>query len=509
MADNSSSTTITNTGVEILNETQQKDSVVVEESWADGHKEQYSYPTILNRWLKNIERREVFVDNFDNKAYENSFSVEYGPEKLVREDEMWTIYGREVIVKKLVRVNGHVEEVIYTYYQERADFHFKNLNYKFDYIQWNVENYNDNFVAAVSTKSGYDMMSYTNEIRTDYAGFIKMSEENIDWFKKVIEIDHYEVINGNRDDYSDAFFTLVELTEIAVYTDGTTKEVKKVNGKFPKNVSPLTNWVINTDVWGVYTSNDLVLSLGSKEAKSKDSFKYNSYTYYFSNEVSGQLNKGVATVVNDIVYDDGNVHYEFGNTELKVVKKEENTERLGEDDEKATYSYALKANVEFGAAQEVTLPGTINIIKAPEPEIHDHGKVVATYCTSTPDESRNSWYNVACIQFEDGYRMVGMTSNESMEFDFSMSSWNGVNSAVYTNGAWVPAFAEDNAGANCMVWTGENGGRRVLDYITATAQGWNNGHNTVWDIRREGRISQDGYSVTFYLNGLAGQTLEF
>jgi hypothetical protein len=61
-----------------------------------------------------------------------------------------------------------------------------------------------------------------------------------------------------------------------------------------------------------------------------------------------------------------------------------------------------------------------------------------------------------------------------------------------------------------MRWRDESGAsRRVLDYITATAQSWNNGHNTVVDVRREGKISADGYSVTFYLNGEPGQTLNF
>jgi hypothetical protein len=313
------------------------------------------------------------------------------------------------------------------------------------------------------------------------------------------------VVNAIREDY--ATYTYVSLDKVAYYSDGTEKKLGTYSAKLPIEVKPLTNWVLNEDVWGVYASGDLATTMGSKSKETADKFSFNRYVYNFSNEVAGQINKGMASVPNDIVFNDGDVEYKYANTNLEVVKKSEETTRLGEDDEKTTYAYACVASVLFGVAQEVTLPGTINLVKAPKN--HDHGKVVATYCTSTPDESRSHWYNVACIQFEDGYRMVGMTSNEAMEFNFTMASWNGVNSAVYANGMWVPAVAEDNAGAGCMVWTGENGGRRVLDYITATAQGWNNGHNTVWDIRREGRISQDGYSVTFYLNGLAGQTLEF
>lgn len=509
MANNSSEYSIDNTGVEILNDTQQKDSVIIIETWADGHKEQYPYPTILNRWLKNIERREVVVPSFDGATYANGFgSPEIRSEKLVREDEMWSVYGREYVIRKVVSVDGHSEEVIYTYYGERAEFHFNGMNYSFDYIDWSITNYNDNFkVAAVSTKNGYDELSYTNEIRTDYAGYVKMAEELIDWYKEQVVVIGFDAINAVRTDYPT--YTWVSLDKIAYYSDGTNKKVGTFSAKLPISVNPLTNWVLNEDVWGVYTSGAFEGSQTGKSAEVAEKFfSYNQYSYRYANTVAGQTNALSVSAPNDIVFNDGDVEYKFSNSDLAVDNKGDNTSRVSEDESKTTYAYTCLAGVTFGeSSQDCTLPGTINLVKAQRN--HDHGKVVATYMTSTPDESRSHWYNVACIQFEDGYRMVGMTANESMSFNFTMASWGGVNSAVYTNGMWVPAFAEDNAGAGCMVWTGENGGRRVLDYITATAQGWNNGHNTVWDIRREGRISQDGYSVTFYLNGLAGQTLEF
>lgn len=104
-----------------------------------------------------------------------------------------------------------------------------------------------------------------------------------------------------------------------------------------------------------------------------------------------------------------------------------------------------------------------------------------------------------------------MANNDDTEFNFTMASTKDkVNSAVYYDGEYHPGIASDNKGANCMVWADENGkSRRSLDFISATAQGWNNGHNTVFDERREGKISEDGYSVTLYLNGLACQTLNF
>jgi hypothetical protein len=502
----------TTTGVEVLNENQQKDSVIITKTWADGHTERYSFNTILNRWLKNIEKREVIVSSFDNRTAGSSFSKVEGGESVVRQDNMWTIYGREVVIVKMASVNGVTEEVKYTYYQERAEFNYEGVSHSFEYVDWQIDNYSDNFKSApISDKNGYDQLNYKNEIKTYYLGFVQMSEETIAWYKESVKIKGYGVIDANRVDYTT--YTLVSLTKVAYYSDGHEEKVGTFSAKLPISVKALTNWTINADVWGVYTSNDLTNKMAAKSAKTAEKFfSYNQYTYNFSNEVSGQLNKGEVIVPNDIVFNDGDVEYNFANSDLNVKKNNEGTSFVSENDEKSTYSYACVAGVEFGeTSQEVTLPGTIYLAKQQpvEPEVnHEHGKIKATYMTSTPNENRSHWKNVAVIEFEDGYRMVGMAENNATEFNFTMSSTKNVNSAVYTGGKWIPAIAQDTD--RSMKWKDENGTtKRSLDYISATAQGWNNGHNTVVDVRREGKISEDGYSVTFYLNGLAGQTLNF
>ena len=66
LANNGTTTREGNYGVVILNENQQKDSVVIITTWDDGHTEISTNSTILHRWLKNIERREVIVASFDS-----------------------------------------------------------------------------------------------------------------------------------------------------------------------------------------------------------------------------------------------------------------------------------------------------------------------------------------------------------------------------------------------------------------------------------------------------------
>ena len=90
------------------------------------------------------------------------------------------------------------------------------------------------------------------------------------------------------------------------------------------------------------------------------------------------------------------------------------------------------------------------------------------------------------------------------------STTNGVNSAVYADGKWQVSKAEDNTSAKCMIWRNEGGqAKRTLDFVTATAKRWNNGHNTIKDPRRSYTIIDGGYGVTLSLNGASGQTLHF
>lgn len=504
--DNNTDVNKTATGEEVLNETQQKDSVIITKTWADGHSERLSFNTILNRSLKNIEKREVMVNSFDNRTAGSSFSKLEGGEQFVREDGMWKVYGREVVVTKMVSVDGNAQEVRYTFYQERADFNYEGISHSFGYVDWTVNNYADDFnAAAVSDKDGYDELTYRNEIKTYYLGYVQMSNEVINWYKEAIKINGYGVVNASRKDF--ATYTLVNFEKIAYYSDGSVKSVGSYTAELPIFVIPNSNWVITTDVWGVYTSNDFGKELNSKTAKTADKFfSYNQYLYTCTNTVSGEENKFTVSVPNDIVFNDGDVEYKFENSELKVNKKNENIVFATEDGDKSTYAYTCVAGVEFGGAdQEVTLPGTVNIIRH-----HEHGKVVSVFTYTTPNENRSYWKSTAAITFEDGYTMIAIEDFSSATFnDFSLSSTkSGVNSAVYANGSWIPAIASDES--NCMLWKDENGTKkRVLDYVTATAQRWNDGHNTVVDVRREGRISEGGYTVTFYLNGLACQTLRF
>lgn len=468
------------------------------------------YTTNLRRSIKALDRREVVVPNFDGQEVGESFSRVQGEEKYARQDGKFLVYGRETVYTKMVSVGGESREVSYTLYQERAVFTLN--SHEFAYVNWSVENAADNFKAAqISTMDGKNELDYTNEISTSYLnGYVQKANEVVAWFSgdtpKVI--DHYEVINAERHDYST--YTNVMLEKVAVYSDGSKEPAGKFSANLPINVTPLTNWVLNVETLGTYTSGAFSgTEQGRNQKTAEKFFVYDQILYRYANTVAGKENALSVSVPNNIVFNDGDVEYRFNNTNLTVNKGAENTTFSTETSTNKVYKYGVVANVTFGASQSVNLPGTINVKKAEEN--HAHGKVKEVIFTTTPNEDR-SFYKSACvIVFEDGYRMVGLADNGAKSFSFTMSSTvNGVNSAVYADGKWQVSKAEDNTSAKCMIWRNEAGAaKRTLDFVTATAQKWNNGHNTVVDVRRKAQISSDGYSVTLYLNGNAGQTLKF
>lgn len=469
------------------------------------------YSTNLRRSIKALDRREVVVINFDGQDVGASFSRVQREEKYARQDGKFLIYGRETVYSKMVSVGGETREVSYTLYQERAVFTL-NSQHEFAYVNWSVENAADNFTAAqISTMDGKNELDYRNEIKTTYLdGYVQNASEVVAWFSgdtpKVV--DHYEVINAERKDFTT--YTNVVVEKIAVYSDGSKEPAGKYSANLPINVTPLTNWVLNVENLGTYTSGAFSgTEQGRTQKTAEKFFVYDQFVYHYANTVAGKENALSVSVPNNIVFNDGDVEHRFNNTNLVVNKGSEATTFSTETSTNKVYKYGVVANVTFGASQSVNLPGTVNVKKAEEN--HAHGKVKEVIFTTTPNEDRSSYKSACVIVFEDGYRMVGLADNDAKSFSFTMSSTvSGVNSAVYADGKWQVSKAEDNTSANCMIWRNESGtAKRTLDFVTATAQRWNNGHNTIKDPRRTYDITSGGYGLKLKLNGEVGQTLNF
>jgi hypothetical protein len=489
-----------------LNDSTYRDSVIV-----DGEVDKID----LSYSIQAIERREFVLDNFNNPYFEEVFSS--GEPELIRNTKIgnWSVNNFKQTFKKIVEVGGQKEYVTYTAYYQEAVHVPTSTEFKSD--PYAVANDQDWFEEVdPSTKEGYTEMDYFNQIRATYRGKAKYLTEEIGYFVKgdvpvpdVPTVDHHEA-TGDRNDYTT--HTAVTYEKFAIYTDGTRESVEKDGENIQIRIVPETNWTINVDNLGTYVSNAFAINLISKTPRKQGNFSYNEYCYRVYNTVAGQTNSFLVYVPNDIVREDKDARMEYKNTDLVVAKGAESTTFKTEDDSKKVYDYRVTANVTFGANQNVTLPGTINVKKEVTPPAnHEHGKVKEVLFTSTINEDRSFYKSVAVIVFEDGYRSIGMTDNDSKTFSFNMSSYtNGVNSTVYTGSKWIPSIAVDENSDGCMVWYDENySPKRTYDFLSANRNRWNNGHNTVVDVRRSYTIIDGGYGVTLKLNGASGQTLHF
>jgi len=491
-------------GERIINDSTKRDSVVI-----DGEVDKID----LKFSIRAREDREVFVDDFSNPQADEYFSSD---RRLLdtRQEGNWLVYTYVTNPHKGVQVSSTGETVSYETYEEVATY--VPTSREFKSLGWEVENTSDVFKAApISSEEGFTELDYTNGIKATYTGMTSSKvvnlEEKIAFFAPgdvpVPKVDHYDT-TGDRND--NTTFTTVTYEKFAVYTDGTRESLTKDSENLPIRIVPETNWTINVDNLGTYVSNAFAKTLISKTPRKQGNFSYNEYCYRVYNTVAGQTNSFLIYVPNDIVREDKEAKKEYANTELVVNKGNEATTFSTETSTNKVYKYNVVANVVFGATQSVNLPGTVNV-KKDDPKNHEHGKVKEVLFTSTINENRSFYESVAVIVFEDGYRSIGKTDNDSKTFNFTMSSTtNGVNSTVYAGGKWIPSIAVDENGDGCMVWYDENyNPKRTYDFLSANRNRWNNGHNTVVDVRRSYTIIDGGYGVTLSLNGSAGQTLHF
>ena len=126
-------------------------------------------------------------------------------------------------------------------------------------------------------------------------------------------------------------------------------------------------------------------------------------------------------------------------------------------------------------------------------------------CTVTPNEDRGDWVYILSLHFTNGtlpIKVYHQQNTLSLDLSYFTSNTNpAINSMVYSNGQWINAIAENNTGYGAMIWYDEAGTRRRnLDWVTATAMGWNDGHNTVYSDCLT--YSQSGNNISIYKWGV-------
>ena len=135
------------------------------------------------------------------------------------------------------------------------------------------------------------------------------------------------------------------------------------------------------------------------------------------------------------------------------------------------------------------------------------GKITNVQHTVTPSEDRTSWVYIVALSFENRFLPIRVYRDGVVVVDTNCSTayQANLNCAVYASsyeGTWIPSIAEN--ASSSMRWKNKNGeGRRALDYITATAMGWNDGHNTVQNFATSSTISNGTLTIKLWGNTIA------
>lgn len=135
------------------------------------------------------------------------------------------------------------------------------------------------------------------------------------------------------------------------------------------------------------------------------------------------------------------------------------------------------------------------------------GKLLNVQHTVTPNEDRSSWTYIVALTFENRFLPIRVYRNGNVVVDTNSSVpyQADLNCAVYADWtAWVASRAIDSPQNSVMIWYNAAGvAKRTLDYITATAQGWNDGHNTIQNFATTSNISNNVLNVYLWGNLIA------
>lgn len=140
------------------------------------------------------------------------------------------------------------------------------------------------------------------------------------------------------------------------------------------------------------------------------------------------------------------------------------------------------------------------------------GKLLNVQHTVAPNRREGGsrdWVYVVALTFENRFFPIRVRRNGSIVADTACSTTNiaGLNCAVEgsrTNYVWVPSRGYDSPADHCMIWEDEHGTKiNVLDYMTASIIGWNDGHNTVQNFATTSSISDKTLKIYLWGNEIA------
>ncbi len=309
------------------------------------------------------------------------------------------------------------------------------------------------------------------------------------------------VINENN--------VVASLDFVTIYSDGSEKSEAQQKS-FSRSLTVLTNWSA-VEANANQSTSSASVSLQNTSAGKDGFWSWNNETRSITTTAnlnsSTQNNAWKSVEPNDIVFTREGKTYRFETIMFNAVEAGANVAKKSETDESAVYGYSDKINVMFGSNTVSSVaPGTITVAKenwTPDFPI-EWGRFTGAKATVACNEEKKDWVHTLSLHFENGtLPVVIRKSDTTIAIDkslFANDTNSKFNGAVYADGKWINAIAEN--ASKYMIWRDTNNTPKdMLVYSTATMWNWNNGHNTVVSQSFSFDITNDGAKLIVYKDG--------
>ncbi len=446
----------------------------------------------IEHYAKSFPKSLVCTSNWNSKESTIFLAVSTGPANVslnssesLSEGDWKYVRENRTITTIVTLANSKQTNSWTSIVPNKIVFSKNGVSHDFGEISFAAEEAGQNY-TKLTESANVETYDYTDKLNVTYGSNMVSS---VAPGKIIVEYS----VNGHeiRDQKLDVNETGVtaSLTWVTKYSNGYEK-TESVNHFFALSIQKLTNWASKEENANSTTGAANVSLESSNNEKDGDWSnvrevrKVNTFATLAG---SNQENALRASVPNSITFSRDGETYTFASLNFDANEAGQNVSKTSEDDFATVYGYSDNIDINFGGKNFAnTLNGTITVEKPWESDVPGYGKFKYAVTTATPNENRSSWVYVLSAHFEKGTLPIKIARGaNSIDLNaakslFTSNTSDAINSLVYTDGKWVNSIAEDNSGARCMIWKDENGtAKRTLDYVTATRNSWNDGHNTV------------------------------
>lgn len=448
-----------------------------------GEKNEVHKSYILNRLFKGIEPYDLIVNSFVYN-FSQSYGITAGNETSVESvDSNWNVWGKTDRYSAAISGPKSVT-TDYSLYHERCSYKDQYVTVDFEYINPEVSENGTNVAVAGSDRAGYDKAILTNNVNTLYSGYNQALSEYVNLYKesKHIISEDFDASSAKKE-FTDNTMTC-SVDYVTTYSDG---EIVRTSFKheFSRSLICTSNWT-SIEANNTNRTNGATLNV-SKASKKDGEWSWQQENGSISSNVtlagSSKSNTWESTEANEVKVTHRGKTYNFG-SDSYTLNNAASVANGVVNGSYTEYKYSDKLNYKFGASnvKQSTAPGLIKVeIEEDTFFPKEWGKLLSATETVAPDENRKAYVYTWSLHFEKGtlpvvVRKGSLAPEWKFEY-FTNETDSRFNGGYYLKSikSWVNTIADD--GTDWMEWLdNSNTNKGNMAYSTATAWGWDEGH---------------------------------